>query len=257
MPTLLIALYSLFSIMFRSDDPAPADDQPATRADIKKYIKTLIAGDPDQAAEKLAEIMKDNQKYRASQHRLTDEQWADYQAYQSLGKPSEIKVQIERVPALESDLETFRQEKRIKDLARAAKIANTDALADLVGSRDFEIVPVQQADGSTVDQVLIVEGTTKTPIREFVKAHKAWAEPILFPATDPAAQGVADSNSGAAQGVAPNLQQPAAQGARPVAFAQGQGAAPPAQGAGFNPSELAEKFNTQRSAGVKNPLAPN
>lgn len=249
MPVLMLLIASLFSLLFRTDDPAPApadDDRRLTLAELKKHIKTLMAGDPEDAAAKLAGIMADNQKYRQSQHRLTDQEYADFQAMQALGKPSEIKAQLDQIPALTQRIATIDKADKLKAIAKAAKVGNADALAGLMADREFEIVPMQQPDGSTVDHVLVIDGTTKTPIRDFVKAKMAWADAVLFSDTTPAAQGAADviPAPGAAQGAA-----------RIVPFAQGSGATTPAQGAGINASEIAARFNEQRNAGVKNPLA--
>jgi hypothetical protein len=254
MPAIMIALFSLFSLMFRSDDPAPDQDRPVTRADLKREIKNLMAGDPDEAANRLADILADNQKYRKSQHRLTDEQWADYQAMQALGKkPSEIRAELDRVAKLESDLATYTKKEQLAAVAEKGKIANAAALAGLLGDREFEVIDIPGGD----PQVLIVEGGNKTPIREYVKNRMAWAESVLFTENQQAPQGGADDHTlaGAAQGAAQSTNGAAQGAARPIPFAQGSGGTP-AQGAGaFSAADKAKELNEARNAGVKNPLA--
>lgn len=244
---ILVFLFSLFSLMFRSDDPAPSPDQdrPLTKADLKREIKTLMAGDPDAAADKLASIMADNRKYRDSQHRLTDDQWAELKTWQGMGNPGEIKVKLDQLPALIDRIAKIDRADELKQIAIAAKVSNTDALAGLMGDQQFEIVPIANADGTTDQQVLVIQGTTKTPLKDFVTARMAWAVPVLFP--DPSAtQGASGAHQPATQGVA-----------RP-SFIQGNGTPPPAQGAngGLDPAAKAKEFNDARNANAVNPFAP-
>lgn len=248
-----LAILSMFSLMSRTDDPAPdpeADpDRPMTRRDFRAEVAAKVKATENQAEliDMITTLREENYKFRNSKHRLTPEQHAAWVAYQALGPVAELQAKIAAMPQLESDLATYRQAEKIERTAGKLGIKGDTAraaFAQLLGDRDFEIVEIP---GQDTPQVLVVDGQNKTPIREFVKNNPrlAWAEPVIF-AQDTDAHGAPPAGQPA---TAPTSQ------AHGAAFITQPAGTPPAAHGAIDTAALVEKYNNERNANRVNPLA--
>lgn len=148
-------------------------------------------GDAIRMADRVAELERENYRYREQKRDLAAEVQAlkgkqvpdgavvltgddaqAWQAFSTLGKPDEVKTRLEERDSLAAEVAGVKRDQTLREVAEAAgyKFA---VLRQLGGDREYELRDVT-ADGQTRKVPFVKDGDTAKPLAEF--AQGAWAD---------------------------------------------------------------------------------
>lgn len=150
-------------------------------------------GDAMRMAERLADVTDDNAKYRervqtlqAQVKQLTERQVPDnarvltgdevsaYEAYQALGKPDELKQQLDEGATARTEVASLRRDATLREVAQVAGY-KLSVLKQLLPDREFQIDDVTE-DGKTVKRALVKDGEQFRPLTEVVEQDQVLAD---------------------------------------------------------------------------------
>jgi hypothetical protein len=201
-------------------------------------------------ADRVAELERDNYRYREQKRDLTDrvkalegkqipegavvltgDEAQAYDAYKGLGTPADLTKRLGDADAATTRLAELEREGKLREVADAAGY-KLSVLKQIGGDREYELRDVT-ADGQTTKVAFVKDGDTAKPLAEF--ATTAWADFL------PSLTATGGNNGSGQQGT----------GQQTIPRQQGSQAA--------RPTSSLDDFITRRNeqaASRPNPLAP-
>lgn len=182
-------------------------EQPQRRSSAD--VLQQYGGDAIRMADRVAELERENYRYREQKRDLTTEMTtlkgkqvpegavvltgADvtaYEAYAALGKPDEVKARLTERDTLAAEVAATKREKSLAEVAEAAGW-NPAPLKRIGADREYELRDAT-ADGKAVKVPYIKDGDTFKPLAEY--AASEWSD--VLPALQASGNGQSNGNGG-------------------------------------------------------------
>lgn len=163
----------------------------------KAAFERLLERNNNDAARVAEKLFDENYQYRKEIRQLEQQvppagavvlsadDAGTWQAYQALGKPSEVKQALEERTKLQGDLVTRDRELLLRSVADTAGykpgvLASLDRLAKAEGKvLDYVVKDVQTADGKTVKMSYVKEGDKELTLPDYVATNWTDYAPAL------------------------------------------------------------------------------
>lgn len=161
-------------------------------------VLTQYGGDAIRMADRVAELERENYRYREQKRDLTAENTAlkatqtpegavvltgdavkAYEALAALGKPEEVKAALAERDTLKGEVTTVRRNETLRAVAEAE---GADlAILRLAGANlDYVVKDVTEGDTARKRAFVKGEGNSETPLTDYAKANWAEVEGKLF-----------------------------------------------------------------------------